>query len=430
MRSVAWWKEAFANERERWKAALLEAPAGEPDWNRAVRRWLGPEELEDEITRIGRGPLSGVPFGVKDLFDQKGGITRAGSILLEEVGAPATEDAAIVRRLREEGAVPVGRTNMNEFAYGLDGFNPHTGDCPHPRDPERISGGSSSGSAWIVAKGILPVALGTDTGGSVRVPAALCGIYGFRGVPEEEELEGVFPLARSFDTTGWFTSTPEDMLELLRLLWEGRNPLPETDSESRTGRSVWYAPRTVRLSAECGEAYREYLENHPAVERTTALSGEIARKLDAVCEDSFWAYNVIGSCEAFQVHRGWFTKYKERYNPDVWRLIDRSRHWESGSLNYARRLKDQVTSLLNDVLARCEAILMPAVHTVAPRKSEVDQEFRVDIIRLTSLASLAGVPVLTIPLEAPGGLSCGVQVIAGPERIVRVAQRLLPGGSA
>lgn len=430
MNTLAWWKETFAKEQERWKSVLLEAPGGEKEWSRAVRRWLGPDLLEEELTRVVPGPLRGVPFGVKDLFDQKGGVTLAGSILLKEIGSPATHDALLVRRLRELGAIPLGRTNMNEFAYGLDGFNPHTGDCPHPRDPERITGGSSSGSAWIVAKGILPLALGTDTGGSVRVPAAFCGIYGFRGVPDETAREGVFPLARSFDTVGWFSSTGKDMVELLELLWkpgERGGPLRNAEGGEEQNGLVWYAPRTVRLSEECRESYRGFLEGQPRVERSSSGAEEIARKLDAVSEDSFWAYNVIGSCEAFEVHRNWFTVYRERYNPDVWRLIDRSRHWESGALDYARRLQEEVTALLDSVLASWDAILMPAVHTVAPRKSEVDQEFRVDIIRLTSIASLAGLPVLTIPLKTASGFSCGVQVISRPERALHVAKRFLTG---
>lgn len=432
MKSLAWWKETFAEDPERWKVTLLEAAEKEPHWSLAVRRWLAPSELDDERGRAIEGPLLGVPFGVKDLFDQKGRVTLAGSILLKEIGSPAAQDALIVRRLRELGAIPLGRTNMNEFAYGLDGFNPHTGDCPHPWDPERITGGSSSGSAWIVARGILPLALGTDTGGSVRVPAAFCGIYGFRGVPDENAREGVFPLARSFDTAGWFTSTGEDMLELMRLLWKPRKGSetvspPGAGGGDRKKGLIWYAPERVGLSAECRSTYRGFLESRPAVEYRSSRAEEIARELDAVSEDSFWAYNVIGSCEAFEVHRSWFVEYRERYNPDVWRLIDRSRHWEPGSLDYAKRLQGSITALLEEMLATCDAILMPAVHTVAPRKSEVDQEFRVDIIRLTSIASLAGLPVLTIPLEAASGLSCGVQVISRPKRVLDVAERILTG---
>ena len=423
MKSLSWWKDTFATNRDLWKKNLLKAAGEEKEWSRAVRQWVGEARLNREAERVvPEGALAGVPFGVKDLFDQEGEVTRAGSILLEEIGAPAARDALILRRLREHGAVPVGRTNMNEFAYGLDGFNPHTGDCPHPKDSERISGGSSSGSAWIVAKGILPAALGTDTGGSVRVPAALCGIYGFRGLPDEMARDGVFPLAKSFDTTGWFTASGEDMLALLELLWA-------SDNEDEGSPALWYAPGSVHLSEECAASYRAFVDRNPGVERGSEAAGRVARTLDSVIEEAFWAYNVIGSCEAFEVHREWFNRYRDRYNPDVWRLIDRSRHWESGALEYARRLKNEVTALLGRILAENEAVMMPAVHTVAPRMSDVDQEFRVDIIKLTSLASLAGAPVLTIPLKTSSGLSCGVQVITTPERVLPVAKRYLSGGA-
>ncbi|MFP4426445.1 MAG: amidase [Spirochaetaceae bacterium] len=423
MKSLSWWKDTFATNRDLWKKSLLEASRSEKDWNRAVRQWVGEARLNREAERVlPEGALAGVPFGVKDLFDQEGEVTLAGSILLERIGVPAVRDALILRRLRERGAVPVGRTNMNEFAYGLDGFNPHTGDCPHPKDPERISGGSSSGSAWIVAKGILPAALGTDTGGSVRVPAALCGVYGFRGLPDECARDGVFPLARSFDTTGWFTASGEDMLALLELLWDG-------ESESEGAEALWYAPGSVRLSEECLVAYRRFLGQNRGVDGGSEAAERAARSLDSVIEEAFWAYNVIGSCEAFEVHRHWFSRYKERYNPDVWRLIDRSRHWESGALEYARILREEVGALLRRLLDESKAIMMPAVHTVAPRMSEVDQEFRVDIIKLTSLASLAGLPVLTIPLETSSGLSCGVQIITTAGQVLPVARRYLSGGT-
>lgn len=429
MKTLSWWRHTFATDRDLWKKTLLEASLEQTDWSRAVRRWSGEAELTLEADRVApEGPLAGVPFGVKDLFDQEGKVTRAGSVLLEEIGEPADRDALILRRLREQGAVPVGRTNMNEFAYGLDGFNPHTGDCPHPKDGERISGGSSSGSAWIVAKGILPLALGTDTGGSVRVPAALCGIYGFRGLPDEQARDGVFPLAQSFDTTGWFTASGEEMLELLELLWPcGARESGGGEGVGRGGTPLWYAPQTVRLSSECEAAYHAFLENQEHIDRRSKEADELSGRLDSVIEEAFWAYNVIGSCEAFEVHRDWFTQYRDRYNPDVWRLIDRSRSWESGSLEYARTIERGVTSLLYGILEDVEAIMMPAVHSVAPLMRAVDQEFRVDIIKLTSLGSLAGAPVLTVPLETSSGLSCGVQIITKPERVLSVARRLLPG---
>lgn len=452
-RTLSWWRQTFADAPHRWRRAILEAPGeGGTAWSKAVRRWPGAEDLDREIDGVRPGPLAGVPFGVKDLFDEKSSVTLAGSILLKETGAPATEDALVLRRLRELGAVPVGRTNMNEFAYGLDGFNPHTGNCPNPRDPERISGGSSSGSAWIVGRGILPLALGTDTGGSVRVPAALCGVYGFRGVPDGNAREGVFPLARSFDTAGWFTQTAEEMLEMIELLWDGgeggggaQAGRPSAADAGRTGAgsaadagraaddaaagALYYAPEKVELAPEVAASYRDYLQSNPWIRSGSTEARLFGDRLNSFIDEAFWAYNVIGSCEAFDVHKSWFTEYKGLYNPEVWKLIDRSRHWEPGALDFARRLQREIARLLGEILEEVGSIVMPAVHTVAPKPEEVDQPFRIEIIRLTSLASLAGLPVLTIPLETAGGLSCGLQVITKPEAVLAAARRFLTGGS-
>jgi len=145
--------------------------------------------------------LAGVPLSVKDLFDVKGQVTTAGSRVLRDA-APAVRDAAAIARLREAGAVFVGRTNMSEFAFSGLGLNPHFGTPLNPFDAGRIAGGSSSGAATSVALGHVAGALGTDTGGSVRIPAAFCGLVGFKPTARRVPLDGVVPLSASFDSIG------------------------------------------------------------------------------------------------------------------------------------------------------------------------------------------------------------------------------------
>ena len=137
--------------------------------------------------------------------------TFAGSSFLPEVRPSPAADSQIVRDLRAAGAVLAGKTHLFEFAWGLTGENAHYGDCEHPGFPGRTSGGSSSGSAAAVAADIVPFAIGTDTGGSIRVPAAFCGIFGYRGAPHDALISDAFPLAPSFDTAGWFTRSASDM---------------------------------------------------------------------------------------------------------------------------------------------------------------------------------------------------------------------------
>ena len=129
--------------------------------------------------------------------------------------SPAKKDSGVVKRLSELGASCVVKTQMNELAYGLSGENPHSGDCPHSTIPSALSGGSSSGYAYMVVAGVLPLGIGTDTGGSVRVTAAWCGIYGIRW-PRGYMTESMVPLASSFDTLGWFTKSGEDIARMLR----------------------------------------------------------------------------------------------------------------------------------------------------------------------------------------------------------------------
>lgn len=155
-------------------------------------------------------PLAGVPFGVKDLFDIKGHVTTAGSIVLRNT-PPAAQDAAIVGRLRAAGAIPVATLNMDEFAYGFATDNAHYGITRNPHDTSRMAGGSSGGSAAAVAAGFLPLTLGTDTNGSIRVPASLCGVWGLKPTLGRLPREGAYPFSASLDVVGHFASTLDDL---------------------------------------------------------------------------------------------------------------------------------------------------------------------------------------------------------------------------
>jgi Asp-tRNA(Asn)/Glu-tRNA(Gln) amidotransferase A subunit family amidase len=318
---------------------------------------------------------------------------------------------------------------MNEFAYGLDGKNAHSGDCPHPWFPDRISGGSSSGSAWAVARGIVPLAFGTDTGGSIRVPAALSGVPGFRRPVDSWASHGVFPLARSFDTVGWFTATASDMEESIASLFG-----EQTEAAEDSIRGVYVEPAEVPIAGELRERYGqavEELEMRQDADIGRAFA-EIVGKTDELLE----SYNVIGSTEAYEVHAAWLDRHRELYDPGVWSLIDRGRHWSRADMDRARERQSTVSAALTGLFQDADALVMPAVHTVAPKHEEVDAAFRRNILALTAPASLAGLAVLTLPVFAEGGesvdagagrarLSGGLQCILAPGRETTVARRLL-----
>ena len=191
------------------------------------------------------GPLAGRPFAAKELFDVAGLPTRAGSSIRADA-PPAARDATAIARLREAGAVLVGLTHMDEFAYGFTGENAHWGAVRNPRDPERIAGGSSSGSAAAVAAGLVPFALGSDTNGSVRVPAALCGIWGLKPTYGRISRAGVAPLAWSFDHVGVLAAAPEDIAAAVDAM---QGPIRAT---RRRGRSRPIPSRRISMRRRTG----------------------------------------------------------------------------------------------------------------------------------------------------------------------------------
>ncbi|MEM9178421.1 MAG: amidase family protein, partial [Pseudomonadota bacterium] len=175
-------------------------------------------EIDQKVARGDSvGALAGVPFGVKDLFDVAGEVTHAGAKL--RLTEPAAEETAtLVTRLRAADAIYIGRLNMDEFAYGFATVNAHFGTTRNPYDTDRLAGGSSGGSAASVAAGYLPLTLGSDTNGSVRVPASLCGLFGLRPTHESLPMQGVFPFVEQLDTVGPFTQTLGDMVMAYRAL--------------------------------------------------------------------------------------------------------------------------------------------------------------------------------------------------------------------
>jgi aspartyl-tRNA(Asn)/glutamyl-tRNA(Gln) amidotransferase subunit A len=358
-----------------------------------------PELTADERKAL---PLAGVPFLVKDLYDVAGWPTTASSAFLADERGIPEHTASLVRRLWDLGAIPVGKTHLNEFAYGLSGRNVHSGDCPHPCFPDRIPGGSSSGSAWGVGKGLVPLALGTDTGGSVRVPAALCGLWGLRLTPAAGWLEGCFPLSPSMDTAGWFTLTPGDLAVTIRLLLES----PVRAEEAPPLKGLWLEspqPVTDRFLRSACEQVREAL----------GLAGESVaeaglRELGAGLVEH---YAVLQSREAFEVHRSWLDRLKDRYGPAVWARIDRGRHWSPARVEAAERARAGIADFFRDLFERWDFVALPAVPSTAPLARDLDDGFRSRALALTAPASLAALPVLTLPVPLPDGLSGGLQLI-------------------
>ena len=368
------------------------------DQQRAVLAALGGEAgLAEHFSTVPRGaPLSGVPYFLKDLFPVAGQPMFAGSTFLPEVRPAATQDAAIVQKLSATGAVLAGRTHLQEFAYGITGENPHYGDCAHPRFPDRLTGGSSSGSAAVVAAGIVPLAIGTDTGGSVRLPAAFCGLFGFRLTPRDPFIADAFPLAPSYDTAGWFTATAGDMASAIASL-VGLTP---TSREPR-GCYVELPGLDAEVALACGRAATRFASLSEGTQ--SAVRAALAHSVDT--------YNTVVADEAWAIHRPWADRFKDRYDPAVWQRLNRVHSTTEKQRESARQSTAAIKRMWRDCFRDNDFLVLPASPFAALTKAGCTPENRQRILTLTAPASIGGYPVLTIPVALPSGLTTGLQVV-------------------
>ncbi|MEI6107706.1 MAG: amidase family protein [Opitutae bacterium] len=383
-------------------------------------------------------PLARLPYLLKDLFDLAGVPTRAGSTFLHLARGTATHDSRIASRLTELGAACAGKTNLVEFAAGLFGDNAHYGDCPHPHFPDRLAGGSSSGSAALVAAGVVPFAIGTDTGGSVRVPAAFCGLHGFRLTPGDDLIRAAMPLSPSMDTVGWFTANAADMLTAWQALVAGRASPPDEprarddaaarpeDSPypARTGRnfrgcflpsSVLGLPFDPASAVACDRAAARI-----APPADQALSGALLASWQQAVE----AYTITVLTEAHTVHQNWLTLYHEHYEPGIWQRFSDGGRFSPEQRAQARQSMAVVRAGFRHYFSDHDYLVLPATPFPALRKADCTPEARKLLLTLTSPASLAGLPVLTLPVALESGLTSGLQIIL-PSADSRVVPWLL-----
>ena len=397
---VAW---QFLRPAEAAREVHVRVAALPPPLRSAALAWLRPEhELAAELAgKSPTQPLHHVPYLLKDLYDLAGVPTRAGSTFIDQVRATPAQDGTMARRLAGLGAACAGKTHLVEFAAGLFGDNSHYGDCPHPRFPDRLSGGSSSGSASLVAAGVVPLAIGTDTGGSVRVPAAFCGVYGFRLSPGDELIGDAFPLSPTMDTAGWFTANAGDMLTAIRAL-AGSGPAGPEPRGCYLPSSELGIPFDPATAAACDRAAAGFAR--PA-DRGTADA------LLASWRDAIAAYTVTALSEANRIHREWLAPYREHYEPGIWQRFSDGGRYSPEQLAKARATLAAVRQAWAQFFQGHDFLIMPCAPFPALRKADCTPEARKQILTLTTPASLGGLPVLTIPVPLPSGLTAGLQVI-------------------
>lgn len=379
----------------------------DPEVRRAVFSACTPEPaLEAERTRQTQSgkPLAGELCLFKDNFDLTGVPTDASSGFLKTLSPGLHPDAALVTAAKNAGLTVAGKTHMNPFAYGLDGANPIYGQCPHPFLPGHCSGGSSSGSAWAVARGFVPVAFGTDTGGSIRVPAAFCGVFGFRMPPNPWAQDGCFPLSPSYDAVGWFTRNADDMLRISQALLDLPPPLA---SPLRISTALPEASRFAQIAA------RRIPGNHfPS-----------AYNPDHQSAARFQAYSILQSREAYELHQTWIDTQPEAYDPVTRERILRGSAWSPEQVHQARATEQSIIDTFARIFETADVFLMP-VSPAPPPKFPMTLAERHNLLTHNSPASLARLPVLTLPVissEGPLGLQC----ILPPDRWPQILATLL-----
>jgi aspartyl-tRNA(Asn)/glutamyl-tRNA(Gln) amidotransferase subunit A len=333
---------------------------------------------------------AGTVVAVKDLVDVAGLVTTAGGIILPN--QPAERDAPVVERIRREGCVIVGKTNLHEFAFGVTSVNPHYGAVRNPHDPGRVAGGSSGGSAVAVATGMCDWAVGSDTGGSIRIPGSLCGVVGFKPQLGSIDISGVIPLSWSLDTLG---PMAPDVTTVARAFTAMSGSAVATEPAGRPRLAV---PRGWVSALD------------EPTERAWQLVSRGVPEVDFVDRDElFRAGLTILLVEAATYHRSWVAQFPEKYGSDV--LGHLRRGLEVPGVEYAEAMRDRAR-LEEEALRAMEgfdALLLPATAVVAP-PIETSQEMREPLTRFTRPFNTTGQPVVVLPAPVKG-LPVGMQVV-------------------
>ena len=371
------------------------------------------EAAEKFDAHRGAGPLGGLPISIKDLFDVAGERTTAGSLVLAEA-APADVDSVAVARLRAAGAILLGKTNMTEFAFSGLGLNPHYGTpCnPYDRGSQRIPGGSSSGAAVSVADGMAHAALGSDTGGSVRIPAALCGLTGFKPTARRVPLEGALPLSFTLDSIGSIAPTvaccaridavlaatalqPAPALDLKRLrlgvlqgyVMEGIDPQVSTAFSA-----------ALELVSRCGAQVKDV--PFPSLDRIPIANQK----------------GGFAAAEAYTWHRALLEKDASGYDPRVISRILRGKEMSAADYIDLVQARRQIVAEAGRVFAGYDAILMPTVPRIAPRIADLLAtdaayfEANAAMLRNPGVINFLDGCALSVPCHRPGEAPVGLMI--------------------
>jgi len=371
------------------------------------------QQLDRELAAgVDRGPLHGIPIAHKDLIWTKGVRTTSGSKLFADFVPDA--DAPIVRKLADAGAVMLGKTGLHELAYGVTSDNPHFGAVRNPRDPARSPGGSSGGSAAAVATEMAFMATGTDTGGSIRIPAAFCGVAGLKPTYGLVDRAGIQPLGFSLDHIGPIARTVADVRTSFEAMASGvpRKPAPASLKDLRIG-----LPENFYFTRVAPDVC-------DAVRKAAAVAEQLGARVIPVEVPDVDALNAAGRVILLAEASALYAPYlhrREDFGPDVLSLLDQGRLVPAIDYVNAQRIRKMLADDFHALFKTIDCLFTPATATTAPligqKEVEIDgemQDSRLANTRLVRGINVLGFPALAIPCGESGGLPIGLQIVGRP----------------
>lgn len=373
------------------------------------------------VPHASTGPLSGLYFGVKDLFDVAGYPTGGGNPLVLALSGTKTHTAPTVQRLLDAGAAFAGKTVTDELAFSMNGNNAHFGAPLNGAAPERITGGSSSGSASAVSSRLCDFALGTDTGGSVRAPASHCGLYGIRPTHGRVSLQSALALCHSYDTCGWFARDATTFARVGDVLL-GADPAPlPARPRLLSPTDVWSL-----IAADVRPAW------DGARAQVLAVYGEAAPT--SVALDSFeamyWSFRYLQGREAWMTDGAFIERYAPVLGPGVKERFAWSRDVTDAQVEQAQAFRTRFTAHLRQLLGQDGVLVMPSMPDIAPLRSTDEaalEHYRNQAVQMLCIAGLSGFPQISLPLARRQGAPLGLSLLgpAGSDRsLIAMAQQL------
>ena len=372
-------------------------------------------DFHDTMRRNGAAasPFAGIPVSIKDLFDIAGDTTTAGSMALRDA-PPAKRDAPAVSRLRDAGFIPIGRTNMTEFAFSGLGINPHYGTPANAYDRKnaRIPGGSSSGAAVSVTDGMAAAALGTDTGGSCRIPAALCGLVGFKPTAKRVPLDGAVPLSTSLDSIGPIAASVA-CCAVLDAVLAGEEPRPLREFPLTGLRLA--VPQTLVFDGIDADVARAFAAARTRLSEAGAQIVDLPlRELSELGRIN--SKGGFGAAEAYAFHRPLIESKAALYDPRVLSRILRGREQDAADYIDLVRARADFIRRVGAIVAPFDALLLPTVPIIAPRIADLDDEIayrdiNLLLLRNPTIANFLDACAISLPCHRPGEAPVGLMLI-------------------